>query len=63
MALVVKASIVWKYSNVRIDYLPIMVLGSKPKKLKKEFQKRSFQKIRLFTEWIGRLESWAQKLG
>ena len=54
MALVVKASIVWKYSNVGIDYLPIMVLGSKPKKLTNLSRKGVFQKIKLFTEWIGR---------
>lgn len=54
LALVVKASIVWKYSNVGIDYLPIMVLGSKPKKLTNLSRKGVFQKIKLFTEWIGR---------
>jgi len=44
LALVVKAYIVWKYSNVEIDYLPIMVLGSKPKKLTNLSRKGVFRK-------------------
>lgn len=65
MALIVRASRVWKYSNVGIDYLPVMVLGSKPKKLilTNLSRKGIFQKIRLFAELMGKLESWAQKLG
>ena len=64
-ALMVRASRVRKYSNVGIDYLPVVVLGSKPKKpiLANLSRKGIFQKIRLFAELMGKLESWAQKLG
>lgn len=52
-------------SHVGINCLPIVVLGSKPKKLMLANLSRKgiFQEIRVFLELTERLKSYAQKLG